>query len=239
MSHEEKKRLKNVAADSWYMRPTNARMIEFCAKIFLRHIRGGHVLELGPAEGLMSPYLSVVADNLTLVDGAEVFCERLRQQFPQADVVHSLFEEFNPAQQFDSIVLGHVLEHVIDPLAILNISRKWLKPNGCILAAVPNANSLHRQAAVLMGLLPSENAMNEADLHHGHRRVFTPDTFRDLFAQAGVQIEVFGGYWLKPVSNKQIEETWTPAMLDAFMHLGERYPDIAGEIYVIGKNSAS
>ena len=26
---------------------------------------------------------------------------------------------------------------------------------------------------------------------------------------------------------------WTPAMIEAFMQLGERYPDIAGEIYVL------
>jgi hypothetical protein len=40
---------------------------------------------------------------------------------------------------------------------------------------------------------------------------------------------------LKPVSNKQIETSWNPEMLNAFMKLGERYPDIAGEIYVIAR----
>lgn len=239
MSHKEKERLGAVAADSWYLRPTNARMIEFCAKIFLRHIQGGRVLEMGPAEGLMSPYLSSVADNLTLLDGAEIFCERLRKQFPQAEVVHSLFEEFKPVQQFDSVVLGHVLEHVIDPLAILKLVKTWLKPEGRILAAVPNAHSIHRQAAVLMGLLSSEDAMNEADIHHGHRRVFTPVTFNNLFSQAGFYVEISGGYWLKPVSNRQIEEAWTSSMLDAFMQLGERYPDIAGEIYIVGRNQVN
>jgi hypothetical protein len=75
--------------------------------------------------------------------------------------------------------------------------------------------------------------MNDMDRHHGHRRVFNPETFRQAFTQAGLNIEIFGGYWLKPVSNKQIEDNWTPEMLDAFMQLGERYPDVAGEIYVI------
>jgi hypothetical protein len=50
-----------------------------------------------------------------------------------------------------------------------------------------------------------------------------------------LQIEFFGGYWLKPLSNQQIEENWTPSMLDVFMRLGERYPDIAGEIYVVAR----
>ncbi|WP_281051516.1 hypothetical protein [Thauera sp. GDN1] len=61
-------------------------------------------------------------------------------------------------------------------------------------------------------------------------------SFRGDFLKAGLSIEVSGGYWLKPVSNGQIERDWTPEMLDAFMVLGERYPDIAGEIYVVAKN---
>jgi hypothetical protein len=110
-----------------------------------------------------------------------------------------------------------------------------LHPQGRILAAVPNSRSLHRQAAVIMGLLEREDQLNDLDRHHGHRRVYNPESFRQDFLKAGLDIEVFGGYWLKPLSNGQIEETWTPQMLQAFMQLGERYPDIAGEIYVIAR----
>ncbi|MEY4386962.1 MAG: hypothetical protein RLY20_2245 [Verrucomicrobiota bacterium] len=236
LSQEEKKRLETVASDSWYLRPTNARMIEYCAKVFARHIRGGRILELGPAEGVMTPYLAKQASRLTLVDGAETFCASLRQRFPQVEVVHTLFEDYRPVEPFDAIVLGHVLEHVAEPSAILKLVRQWLAPGGRILAAVPNSRSLHRQAAVVMGMLTFEEAMNEADIHHGHRRVFNPESFRQCFTQSGLRIELFGGYWLKPVSNRQIEESWSPAMLDAFLQLGERYPDIAGEIYIVAQN---
>jgi hypothetical protein len=92
---------------------------------------------------------------------------------------------------------------------------------------------LHRQAAVLLGLLEFEEQLNEADIHHGHRRVYNPETFRRDFLKAGLTIEVFGGYWLKPVSNAQIEQSWTSEMLQAFMKLGERYPDISAEMYIV------
>lgn len=234
----ESENLERIAADSWYLHGPNARMIEYCSRIFARHIRGRSILELGPAEGVMTGRLAPLAPELTIVDGASRFCDALRARFPQAAVVHSLFEEFQPARQFDNIVLGHVLEHVEDPVAILRRAAAWLNPNGRILAAVPNARSLHRQAAVLMGLLPSEDAMNETDIHHGHRRIFNPESFRNAFLQAGLRIEMFGGYWLKPVSNRQIQDSWSPQMLEAFMQLGERYPDIAGEIYVIAARPA-
>ena len=112
----------------------------------------------------------------------------------------------------------HVLEHVQDPVDILRRAGRWLAPGGKILAAVPNALSLHRQAAVLMGLLPKVDALNEMDLRHGHRRVFDPDRFRDIFRQAGLGIEIFGGYWLKPLANSQLENQWTPPMIDACLY---------------------
>src|SRR3546814_2364001 len=125
---------------------------------------------------------------------------------------------------FDNIILGHVLEHVQDPVDVLSQAREWLTPKtGRLFAAVPNARSLHRQAAVLMGLLPVEDALNESDLYQGHRRVYTPETFRNAFRTAGLEIEIFGGYWMKPISSGQIEKTWTPAMLAAFMTLGGWY----------------
>jgi 2-polyprenyl-3-methyl-5-hydroxy-6-metoxy-1,4-benzoquinol methylase len=188
---------------------------------------------MGPAEGLMTGVLADAFPDLTLVEGASGFCADLRRRFPGADVIQSLFEEFEPAKQFDTVVLGHVLEHVDDPRFILSRVRTWLAPDGVVCAAVPNAHSLHRQAAVIMGLRETEYSLNETDLHHGHRRVYDPESFRADFLSAGFKIEVFGGYWIKPLSNSQIEASWTPEMLEAFMQLGERYPDIAGEIYIV------
>jgi 2-polyprenyl-3-methyl-5-hydroxy-6-metoxy-1,4-benzoquinol methylase len=235
MPSTESEHLERIAADSWYGRGLNARTIEYCFRIFTRYLRGGSILELGPAEGLMTALLTQIAGQLTVVDGAAKFCQDLARRFPGVRVVHALFEEFRAEREFDSIVLGHVLEHVQDPVTILRLVGAWLKPSGRVLAAVPNSRSLHRQAAVIMRLLPAEDGLNETDIHHGHRRVFCPETFRNVFIQAGLDIEVFGGYWIKPLSNNQIEETWNQQMLDAFMQLGERYPDIAAEIYVVAK----
>jgi 2-polyprenyl-3-methyl-5-hydroxy-6-metoxy-1,4-benzoquinol methylase len=234
-SVDEQQHLERIASDSWYARGANARTIDYSFRIFSRYFRGDSILEMGPAEGVMTNLLAAMGKRLTLLEGSARFCEDLRRRFPRATVAHALFEDYRPGEQFDCIVLGHVLEHVLDPVGILRAARSWLKPEGRVLAAVPNARSLHRQAAVIMGLLRSEDELNEADRHHGHRRVFNPETFRNAFLQAGLAIEVFGGYWLKPVSNRQIEETWSPEMLEAFMKLGERYPDIAGEIYVVAR----
>jgi 2-polyprenyl-3-methyl-5-hydroxy-6-metoxy-1,4-benzoquinol methylase len=188
---------------------------------------------MGPAEGIMTPYLDRGFPDLTLVEGAEAFCASLRERFPAATVIRSLFEEFVPSAPFDTIVLGHVLEHVEDPVDVLRRAGSWLAPGGVICCSVPNAKSLHRQAAVLLGLLLTEHSLNPTDLHHGHRRVYDPESFRADIGAAGLNPRVFGGYWIKPLSNRQMEGSWTPDMIRVFMQLGERYPDIAAEIYAI------
>lgn len=228
--------LEKIALDTWYGKGANASMVEYTYKVFSRYIGNGSILELGPAEGIMTKSLYERLQPLTVVEGALTFCESLRLRFPDATVVHSLFEDYRPTDKFETIILGHVLEHVEDPVMVLKLVKSWLSPGGRVLAAVPNARSLHRQAAVDMGILAFEEAMNEADIHHGHRRIFNPETFRQAFQQSGLNIDFFGGYWLKPVSNKQIEDSWTPQMLESFMRLGERYPDIAGEIYIVGSH---
>ncbi len=226
-------RLDQIADVSRYAAGVNTDSIEYSFRVFERFLRGESILEMGAAEGVMTQWLADTGRALTIVEGSRAFCDSLAARFPAAVVHHSLFESYEPTRAFDNIVLGHVLEHVEDPADIVAKASLWLTPAGRILAAVPNRRSLHRQAAVLMGLLASEDAMSDADRHHGHRRVFDPESFRQCFLAAGLAIEAFGGYWLKPLSNAQIERTWTPEMLAAFMQLGERYPDIAGEIYVV------
>jgi 2-polyprenyl-3-methyl-5-hydroxy-6-metoxy-1,4-benzoquinol methylase len=233
----EQDRLEAIAANSRYALGLNTRTTEYAGRIFARWWRGGSCLELGPAEGVMTELLPKEFTEITVVEGSERFCRDLRARFPAMHVVHSLFEEFRPEGRFDAILLGQVLEHVEDPVALLRRAGTWLSPGGRIFASVPNARSVHRQAAVAMGLLPIESALNEADRAHGHRRVYDPEAFRADFLAAGLAIDAFGGFWLKPLSNAQMEATWTPAMVDAFLRLGERYPDIAGEIYIIASTT--
>lgn len=229
----EYERLESISNVSRYSEGLNEYMVRYSFHVAQRWITGPRVLELGPAEGLMTDELVMGGFDLTVVEGSKLFCDEIAARHPHVRVVHSVFEDFRSEPIFDTIILGHVLEHVDEPVGILKLVKSWLNPRGRVFAAVPNARSLHRQAAVLMDILGSEDELNSTDIHFGHRRVFNPENFRSLFSAAGFEIEFFGGYWLKPVSNTQIAETWNPQMIDAFFKIGERYPDIAAEIYVV------
>jgi 2-polyprenyl-3-methyl-5-hydroxy-6-metoxy-1,4-benzoquinol methylase len=239
-STKERAILETIASDSWYLEPTALATIQYSFAVFRRQIRpGDRVLEMGPAEGTMTELLLNCGIDLEVVEGSSTFAGILRERFPSLTVNEALFEEFVPAQKLDVIILGHVLEHVDDPVAILRRLGDWLVPEtGRVLVAVPNARSLHRQAAVIMGLIPSEYTMSEKDHHHGHRRIYNPEMLRTDFIAAGLRIEFFGGYWMKPLPDRQLEAQWSPEQLLAFMTLGERYPDIAAELVVVATKAA-
>ncbi|MBV8526757.1 MAG: class I SAM-dependent methyltransferase [Candidatus Dormibacteraeota bacterium] len=233
----EAERLQTLAGDNHYGSGLNASTIDYSFRVFSRHFVPGTCLELGPAEGLMTARLQAVFDDLTVVEASPQFCASLQQRYPFITVVEALFEQYKPTRRFDNVVLGHVLEHVIDPVSILQSVRHWMTPHGHLLAAVPNAHSIHRQLAVVMGVLDAENTLNDTDARMGHRRVYTLTELRDDVRAAGFAVRVDGGYWLKPLSNAQIERDWTAEMIAAAMQVGERTPDIAGEIYIVAAPS--
>lgn len=144
----------------------------YCFKVFSRHLKGPSILELGPSEGLMTELLARTGNIITVLEGSKMFCDRLNKLLPEVHVFHDLFETFNPKTCFDTIILCHVLEHVIDLVSLLKKVKLWLSHGGRIFYAVPNAISIHRQAAVIMSLLDFEKSLNSSDLQHGHRRVF-------------------------------------------------------------------
>jgi 2-polyprenyl-3-methyl-5-hydroxy-6-metoxy-1,4-benzoquinol methylase len=233
-SSEEVQWQERVAQTFDYFEGVCAAAVDYSLGIVKRHLVGKRILEVGPADGHMTRGLANDFD-LTLVEPSETLCEKLRLHFPRAQVIHALVEDFVLSGRFDNILLCHLLDNVRDAEQVVRLAGSWLSSGGKIIAIVSNCESLHRQAAVQMGLLPAVNAFSERDQAQGKRRIFNPEEFRRLFSDAGLEIEVFGGYWLKPVSNRQIDQQWTPEMVDAFFALGERYPEIAAEMYIVAR----
>ena len=49
-----------------------------------------------------------------------------------------------PHHQYDAVVAWQVLEHLVDPTAVLHLARRALAPGGYLVASVPNRRSLER-----------------------------------------------------------------------------------------------
>jgi 2-polyprenyl-3-methyl-5-hydroxy-6-metoxy-1,4-benzoquinol methylase len=233
MLTDEKEHVEHVS--SWYLAEQldfDKRLIRGRYETLKEHLIGPRGLELGPAEGQMTRFLRADFESLTIVDGASDLLDQIPSA-PNLTKIHSLFEEFQPNERFNTIIMEHILEHVEHPVALIKRAKNWLISGGRILLGVPNGRSIHRLVAVKMGLLEHPCQLNARDISQGHRRVYTPETFRKDITDAGLEIESMGGIFFKPLSNQQIQDTWTEEMILGFYALGKEFPLNAADLYAV------
>jgi SAM-dependent methyltransferase len=191
-------------------------------------------LELGPASGFMTKYLVNEFEALHLVEGSSELLDQI-PNYDNVTKVHSYFEDYDSKMKYDTIIMSHVLEHIENPALVLKKIYSWLADDGVFIVAVPNAKSIHRIVAVQMGLLKNEYELNERDHHFGHYRVYDLAILKEQIKASGFSIVESGGYFLKPLTNVQIENTWTQEMIEGFYDAGKYFQDNCAEIYVVCK----
>ena len=91
----------------------------------------------------------------------------------------TLLDSGLPDDYFDAITLGHVIEHLHDPAANLEVCYRALRPNGLIWIGTPNLSSLGHAKfrRSWIGLDPPR-----------HLVLFTPDSLRHALESVGFRI---------------------------------------------------
>lgn len=208
----------------------------------LRDAPARRLLSLGIGHSIVSGRLLELLDegiigSYTLIEGSEKLIERFRASVAagrgELDLVHTWFENYSPAEAFDAIEMGFVLEHVEDPALILSRFKKLLKPGGTVFVAVPNARSLHRLFGNAAGMMPDLYHLSESDHQLGHRRYFDTPMLRTMVEKAGYAIRDVRGLVFKPLSTQQLLDlALPPEIWSAFTSVGYEFPDIANGIYL-------
>ncbi|MBI4404658.1 MAG: methyltransferase domain-containing protein [Deltaproteobacteria bacterium] len=153
------------------------------------------VLELGCNNGYMSRYF---CQKECEVWGIDIDEEALGEakQFCYRTIAADLnaFEPNLLQESFDCIVASDVLEHLIDPRSLLEKLRPWLKPNGTLVASIPNIT----HASLAMSLLRGQFDYKPSGLaDESHYRFFSEQSIYHLFESAGYFIcsfdRVFAG----------------------------------------------
>lgn len=207
---------------------------EYNFQTFLPFFKGTKALELGPATGYMTKHLVSSFNELYLVEGAKNLLEQI-PDYPNVKKYHAFFEEFETNEKFDTIIMSHVLEHIADPNLVLTKIYHWLKDDGVFLVSVPNAKSIHRMVAVEMGILENIYALNERDKELGHYRVYDMALLQQHLQSANFKVSDMGGIFLKPLSNQQMQESWTKQMIKGFFEMGKYFKENCAEIFVVCK----
>jgi len=210
-------------------------------RTFQPFLRRGRGLELGCSDGFMTEMISNQIEHLDVVDGSRKFLDvASKRNLPNVKFVHALFEEYTTTDQYDYVFASYILEHVLDPVAVMKMARTVLKPGGLLMMVVPNARALSRQLALHMGLIKNLKALTENDHNHGHRRVYDRVDFNRHIDEAGFENVAQGGIMLKILADFQMDELIGGGMLkdahvDGLYQLGLEYPDLCGSLFSIAK----
>lgn len=97
-----------------------------------------------------------------------------------AEILDSLSEDY-----FDCVICADVLEHLRDPARVLRRISQCLRPDGLLIASIPNI----RHWSVVQDLLEGRwTYKDEGILDRTHLRFFTKSGICSLLAEAGFQI---------------------------------------------------
>jgi len=114
------------------------------------------------------------------------------------EVVQGSLEEARfPDGHFDAITMNHVIEHVPNPIQVLEECRRVLKPGGKLVVVTPNIKSL------------GQRVFDDAWLHWDpprHQHLFSPHALRACSNLAGLDVQILrttagGAPWMWAASS--------------------------------------
>ena len=146
--------------------------------LFVDELPPGDLLEVGCGAGERLPLFKALGWRVTGQDVDPVAGNEARRASGVEVHIGPLEDLARAQRRFDAIVVNHVIEHVLDPLALLRVCRSMLRPGGSLVCVTPNARSWgHRNFAVnWMSLDPPR-----------HISIFTPAAMQMASRMAGCE----------------------------------------------------
>jgi 2-polyprenyl-3-methyl-5-hydroxy-6-metoxy-1,4-benzoquinol methylase len=159
------------------------------ARLMLAEVHdGARVLDVGCATGYIAARL---AERGCPVTGFEVdpASAALAEEHCERVIVGDLESPADRAAipaGFDVVLLGDVLEHLVDPWAALSFVRGLLTPDGVVVTSIPNVAAWTVRLELARG---SWRYTETGLLDRTHLRFFTRRTAHELVRGAGFEIE--------------------------------------------------
>jgi SAM-dependent methyltransferase len=186
-------------------------------------------LELGIGHGYTLEHFQDIAKHHTVIEGSSQVISHFRNKNPwyRGTIVEGYFETCNLDERFDVIMMGFVLEHVDDPVAVMARYRSFLAPGGRLFVTVPNAKSLNRRLGFEMGMIEDIYALNATDHLLGHKRNYCRDRFAADALKSGYKVSYEEGIYLKPLPLSVLKTLDNlDGNLDAMLKVGIDFPDL-------------
>ena len=145
------------------------------------------ILDVGCSAGYLGEYLVAQGHRVTGIDITQEAVDTAQKFLTDAYCmkVEEYFDMY-PNSRFDVIIFGDVLEHVTNAEEVLRMSATALKPNGRVIASIPNVGHLAIRAMLLEGRWEyGELGLLDRD----HVRFFTENSIRQLFGDSNYGVD--------------------------------------------------
>lgn len=147
--------------------------------MYLKSVEGGKLLDVGCGTGSFLAKMRDLGWEVIGVEPDSQAADIAATKYGVSIYKMTLEEAGFAKETFDAITMNHVIEHVSDPIAILEECRRVLKPGGTIAVVTPNIKSLtHRIFRETWELLDPPR----------HLYLFSPSSLRACARKAGLQV---------------------------------------------------
>ncbi len=149
------------------------------------------ILEVGTGSGTLAreirkkiPHVAYVGVEISeeYAERGQAYCDRMYvENFESASG-----ELLRELQNVDVLIFADVLEHFVNPWAVLKRVHGWMRPGSQIIACIPNVQHWSVQYRILMG---DFRYADTGLLDRTHLRFFTRQTMVELFESTGYVVE--------------------------------------------------
>lgn len=150
----------------------------------IRRIGRDPILDVGAAQGLLGQLLRDSGLTIDAVEPHPFWAEQARPLYRQVYAQPIEAAEL-PEATYRVVVCADVLEHTVDPVAVLRRLRQVATPDALFLVSLPNVAHLAVRLMLLFGYFPR---MERGILDRTHLHFYTLDTARALLAEAGLEV---------------------------------------------------
>jgi glycosyltransferase involved in cell wall biosynthesis len=151
---------------------------------WLEQLPPSKVLDAGCFDGRFADLARGLGHHVTGLDRLkhDGVAERV-DSFIEADLNQPLPDSIEA--EYDVVVAGDILEHVVEPQQLLDDLVSKLVPGGEILVSVPNFGHWYPRGRIAVGKFDYDQ---RGPLDRGHVRFFTRTTIERLFAESGLRV---------------------------------------------------
>lgn len=162
----------------------------------------GRLLEIGCGNGRLLMLAQTAGWTVRGIELSPFLAESVRRRLG-IDVQVADFLSYQPSasEQYDIVILRHVLEHLPDGRAALATLYRLLAPNGHALLEFPNIDALDLRFKRLLRSLGWHRKQYPADYRPGHCNEYNRRSFEYLARTTGFRLLVWQTYSYRPLEN--------------------------------------